>query len=170
MFTQFENATRTITILSLVFVLTISVAWATINTYSGSVIIENGSNQKQAIQIVQQGSDHIKAEIEAGSLDAYMVEENLNEVEVTCELTEEWVSDPNGDYYKMTFKFGPSGAFFDPYPLTLKIKGKWVADDTEFWLNDENGEAITGTRYDEADMIKFEIDHFSSYYYERYNY
>ena len=170
MFTQFENATRTITILSLVFVLTISVAWATINTYSGSVIIENGSNQKQAIQIVQQGRDHIKAEIEAGSLDAYMVEENLNEVEVTCELTEELVSDPNGDYYKMSFEFGPSGAYFDLDPLVLKIKGKWVAEDTEFWLYDENGEAVAGIRYDEADMIKFEIDHFSGYYYEGYNY
>ena len=169
MFTKYENSTRTITILSLVFVLTISVAWA-VNTYSGSVIIENVSNQKKAIQIVQQGTDHIKVEIEGHSLDAYMTEESLNEVLITCELTEELVSDPNGDYYKLSFEFGPSGAYFDPDPLILKIKGKWVADDTEFWLYDENGEAIEGTRYDDADMTKFEIDHFSCYYYEGYCY
>ena len=167
MFSKFENSTRTITILSLVFVLTISVAWA-VNTYSGSVIIENGSNQGEVIHLVQQGSDQIKVQIGAGLLDAYMTEESLNEVLITCELTEELVSDPNGDYYKLSFEFGPSGAYFDLNPLILKIKGKWVADDTEFWLYDENGEAIDGTRYDSADMIKFEIDHFSCYYYEGY--
>ena len=167
---KFNTTIISTAILSLVFAFAISIAWA-VNTYSGSVIIENGSNQKKAIQIIQQGSDHIKAEIEGGSLDAYMAEESLNEVLITCELTEELVSDPNGDYYKLSFEFGSSGAFFDPdAPLILKIKGKWVADDTEFWLYDENGEAISGTRHDEADMIKFEIDHFSCYYYEQYCY
>ncbi|MCH8292351.1 hypothetical protein IH992_14750 [Candidatus Poribacteria bacterium] len=94
----------------------------------------------------------------------------LNEVLITCELTEELVSDPNGDYYKLSFEFGPSDAYFDLNPLILKIKGKWVADDTEFWLYDENGEAIEGIRYDEANMIKFEISHFSTYYYDGYDY
>ena len=166
---KFNTAIISTAILSLVFVVALSIAWA-VNTYNGSVIIENGSTYEQAIQIIQQGNDHIKVEIEGGSLDAYMDEEDLNEVLVTCELTEELVSGPNGDYYKLNFEFGPSGAYFSPNPLVLKIKGKWVADDTEFWLNDENGEAIEGTRYDDADMIKFEIPHFSGYFYEGYNY
>ena len=168
MFTKFENSTRTITILSLVFVLTISVAWATINTYSASKVIQNGGGN--TLNIINEGANQIKAKIVSGSLDAYMAEESLNEVEITCELTEELVSDPNGDYYKLSFAFGPSGAYFDPDPLVLKIKGKWVANDTEFWLYDENGEEIAGTRYDSADMIKSEIDHLSCYYYEGYCY
>lgn len=170
MFSKFDRHMKLTAIIGMVFVLALSIAWATINTYSGSVIIENGSNKDEVIHLVQQGSDQIKVQINAGSLDAYMAEESLNEVEVTCELTEELVSDPNGDYYKMSFEFGPSGAYFDLDPLVLKIKGRWVAENTEFWLYDENGEAVAGTRYDEADMIKFEIDHFSCYYYEQYCY
>jgi len=169
MFSKFNTAIISTAILSLVFVVALSVAWA-VNTYSGSVIIENGSTQNKVINLVQQGNDQIKVQICAGSLDAYMAEESLNEVLITCELTEELVSDPNGDYYKLSFEFGPSGVYLDLNPLILKIKGKWVADDTEFWLYDENGEAIEGTRYDNADMIKFEIYHFSCYYYERYCY
>ena len=162
------------TILKGIFILlaisAFSIAWAEINTYSGSVIIESGSTEDNVLHIVQQGSDQIKVQIAAGSLDAYMDEESLDEVEVTLELTEELIEDPEGDYYKMSFEFGPSGAYFDPDPLTLKIKGKWVADNTEFWLYDENGEALVGTRYNSADMIKFEIDHFSCYYYDQYCY
>ena len=170
MFTKFDTPMKLTAIFGLVLVFALSVAWATINTYNGSAIIENGSTQDEVIQLVQQGSDQIKVQIAAGLLDAYMTEESLNEVEITCELTEEFVSDPNGDYYKMSFEFGPSGAYFDLDPLILKIKGKWVAEDTQFWLYDETGEAIPGTRHDEADMIRFEIDHFSCYYYEQYCY
>lgn len=166
---KFNTAIISTAILSLVFVVALSLAWA-VNTHNGNVIIENGSDKNRGIQIVQQGRDHIQVSIKAGSLNAYMAEERLNKVLITCELTEELVSGPDGDYYKLSFEFGPSGAYFDPDPLILKIKGKWVTDDTEFWLSDENGEAIEGTRYDDADMIKFSIPHFSSYFYDGYNY
>ncbi len=165
---KFNTAIISTAILSLVLLVGVLAAWATINTYSASKVIQNGGGN--TLNIINEGANQIKAKIVSGSLDAYMALESLNEVLITCELTEELVSGPNGDYYKLSFEFGPSGAYFDPDPLILKIKGKWVADDTEFWLYDENGEAIEGIRTDSADMIKFEIDHFSCYFYESYCY
>ena len=178
MFSQFSTHMRITAIFCFVFVFALSIAWANggtpvLSTYSGSVIIENGSDKPAIIPLVKVGADHIKVEIAAGSLDAYMAEENLYDVEITCLYTQQWVEPDEEDddgHYKMKFVFSPSGAFFDPEPLILKVKGKWVATDSEFWLYDENDEALAGTRHKEVDVIKFEIPHFSCYYYESYCY
>ena len=147
--------------------LAVGIAWAATTTYSGSVVVEPGEGG--VITLVQDGANQVKVQIKAGSLDAYMAEEGLDEVEVMATFTEEWVPQDGGihGHYKVSFEFGQSGAFFDP-ALTLKIKGKWAATDSEFWLYDENGEEIEGRRIAAADMIKYKIRHFSCYYYEQY--
>ena len=169
MFTKFDRHMKLTAIIGMVLVFGLSAAWA-VQTHSASKVIRYRSGN--TLKVIHAGNNqHILAQITAGSLDAYMAENSLNQVTITCELTEEWVDTGGGNgYYKLSFVFGPSGVYFDPDPLILKIKGKWVANNTEFWLYDENGEAIVGKRTENADLIKFEIPHFSCYYYENYCY
>ena len=158
---------KSITILSLALVFALSVAWATTNYYSGSVVVQKGDTQDKVINLVQ-GSDKIKVQIQAQTLDDYMEEQGITEVTVTADCTTVWIDNGDGTgYYDMTFEFGPSSAYFQPNPFILMVKGEYVSSNTQFWLYDETGEAVEGTRNDSADMIKFEIPHFSCYSYEQ---
>jgi hypothetical protein len=60
--------------------------------------------------------------------------------------------------------FAPSGIFFEPN-ATLKLKGDYV--NANLWLYDENGEALEGKHHKDKG---FSIYHFSSYYYDDYDY
>ena len=84
-------------------------------------------------------------------------------------MTEELAKCKTGTHYHLNFTFGPSGAYFAP-PLQLTIAGKYVKTGCHVWLYDENGEALEGKRYDSSNRITFEIPHFSSYYYDDYDY
>ena len=158
----------------LILICTLSAAWAltilTQNLYSGSVVINKGEGSGLTlIRVVDDGLNQILLSIEPGSLDAYMDEQGVTQVEITGDLTEELVLGDDGLlYYRLSFHFGPHGTYFTPKPLILKLKGRYVSPNTQVWLFDENGEAVEGTRYNSADMIKFEIPHFSCYYYDGY--
>ena len=168
MFRKFHRLIRTTAIFGVVFAVALSFAWATINTYSASMTIYK--TEAGAMGIVNDGPNKITAYTEDEAVDAYLDEYELNQIEITADLTEEWVDTGNGTgYYRLSFTFSPSGLYFSP-PLYLKIKGKWVADDTQFWLYDENGEELEGIRHNNGNQIIFEIDHFSCYYYESYCY
>jgi len=117
MFTKFENSTRTITILSLVFVLTISVAWAT-NSYFKSKTM---------------------------SIDNYLIEQGFQEVLLWVHLQEDWVDTGDGSgYYQLHFTFGPSGAYFQE-PLEIQMRGKYVSKNNEVQMYDEYGEILEST-------------------------
>lgn len=136
--------------------------------HSDSTVILNGGGG--TINIVNNGTDQIKLIIPQGALNTYMADHLLDGVNITVDTTEELIERDDGStYWRLDFHFGPSSAYFDP-PLILKLKGKYVSQDTQVWLYDETGEALEGTRTDSADMIRFEIPHFSSYYYDDYDY
>ncbi len=141
------------------------------NVYSGSKVVNKGGGAGlKIVQIKDDGVNQVQCSIESGALDAYMTEKGITQVTIACELTEELVLRDDGVlYYRLSFHFSPHGAYFTPNPLLLKIKGtKYVSPNTDVWLYDEAGEAVEGTRYNSADMIKFEIPHFSHYYYDGY--
>lgn len=170
MFTKFDRHMKLTAIIGMVFVLALSVAWATTNYYSGSVVVQKGTTADKVINLIQ-GSDKIQVKIQAQTLDDYMEEEGITEVTVTADLTKVWIDNGDGTgYYDLTFELGPSSAYFQPNPLILMVKGEYVSSNTQFWLYDETGEAVSGTRNDNADWIKFEIPHLSCYYYESYCY
>ena len=149
----------------LVLVFALSATWATINHYSGSAVVHKGGKSGF---FLSNGKDKINIAIEKNSLDAYMDEQGINQVTIWAELEEELVEQGNGSsFYRLKFTFGPSGAYFDP-PLILTLSGKYAAEDTKISLYDENGEAIESSRQGSADVIKFYIPHFSSYYYDGY--
>ena len=172
MFRKFYNPTiRSAAIGCLLLVFALSVSWATINYYSVSKVVRMS---KQYIFDVVRGKgkypDAIRVQILYGTLDAYMVEKGINKVEITVDLVEEEVTDANGTYYRLDFTFGPSGAYFEPKSLKLRLHGKYASEQTVVWLYNEYGEAVQGTRLDEWGLVIFDIPHFSSYHYDDYDY
>ena len=169
MFTQFNNRTRLTPIIGLVLVLAISVAWANNTHYSASAIAHK--NQKTTFDIRDKGNRKANVVLEKGSIDNYLTEQGVNEVEITVEMVEEEIKEQNGaSKYRLTFTFGPSGAYFDP-PLILGLTGRYATDLDTVYLVDEYGEAIESTIEDQGiSGIKFYIPHFSSYYYDGYDY
>jgi len=138
--------------------------------YTSSIIVRKKSNKDHTIALLK-GKNNITVSIAGRSLDAYMHQEGLGEVEITTEAFEQKITLTDGtSYYQLDFIFGPSSAFFTPDSLILTLKGKYVSNGVSVWLYDENGEAIDGRRKENKDMIQFEIDHFSNYYYDSYEY
>ena len=166
MFKQRYPSIRFTAIVCFVLVSAFTAAWA-VQTYYASEVIKKGKGGN--LKIVNAGKDKIGAKITNGSLDAYLEEQGLNEVEIQVEMTEELVECDDDTYYHLEFTFGPSGAHMDP-PLKLILKGKYVETGCNVWLFDENGEAIEGKRSDEGDKIVFYISHFSVYGYDDYDY
>ncbi len=135
-------------------------------TYSGSLTVKKGGGHW--ITLVK-GKDWIEVNAPWGSLDAYMEEQGIDKVTITVDLVEQWVdtSGENG-YYKLDFTFGPSGAYFTPGDFELEIGGKYVS--SEVTLLDEYGEALPSTSQGDGKFIFYYIPHFSSYYYDDYDY
>jgi hypothetical protein len=154
----------------LVLVFALSPTWAlTIiqqNFYSSSTVVKKGA---KGGFFLTNGKDKINVAIEKNSLDTYLDELGINQVTIWCDLKEELVDLGNGiNFYRLTFTFGPSGAYFTPEALILTLSGKYASEDTKVSLYDENGEAVESNRQGSADTIKFYIPHFSSYYYDGY--
>jgi len=94
--------------------------------YSESKEIKKGHGG--TLKIVYTRTDKIEAKIKHRALDSYMEMLDLDKVEISVELKEEWVKCGDGHHYYLDFTFSPSGAFFDQ-PLELKIQGKYVESD-----------------------------------------
>lgn len=166
MFTKFRTTLTKTAILSLVLVFALSAAWA-VQNHSASKQIGNSGGKFDAVKTSKE--DKVKVIIKTDALKAYLEEQGLNEVEITVETTEDFVPCGSGSHYHFIFTCGPNGTYFDT-PLELEIKGKYFETGCHVWLFNEDGEAIEGVREDRKDKVVFKIPHFSSYYYEEYNY
>ncbi len=174
MLTQFHATLTKTAILSLVLIVAISTAWAvnySSDSYrftmgkSGNLDLVSGKSKKGGQR------DKIWCMVKKNALDDYLVEQNLSSVTLTCDLVEEWVECDDGPHYHLSFEFGPSGAFFrSDRPLEVRIEGKYVSTGCHVWLYGEDGEALESTSSSKGNMITFYVPHFSSYYYEEYNY
>ncbi len=167
MIRKFSSTTLKSTIIvGLVFGL--SIAWA-VQIYSSSMTVKKG--QRGGMRLVGDGNSFIDVYTDNGTLDAYIEEQGIDKVKITCHLIETLVERDDGStYYHLTFVFGPHGAFFTPEPLWVKLKGKYFSDDTVILTYDENGEAVEGVRHRNGREIHFKIPHFSSYSYDHYDY
>ena len=168
MFKKFNTPIKAAAILSLILAFALSTAWA-VTHYSASIVIDEGGEGE--IEIVNDGDDEIEVEIELNALDDYLNDEDIDEVTITVDVTEELVPCGGGTHYHLDFTFGPSGAYFAAGdPLELELEGKYVTTGCHVWLYNEDGEALEGTRDDDDDEIEFKIPHFSSYSYDMYDY
>ena len=140
--------------MSLFLVFTLGIAWA-VTYYSASQVIKEGKGAEFTVV----PDEDITVDIEPGSLDVYLNEEGVDEVEITVDT----VDFENGD---LEFAFGPSGAHFTP-SLRLTISGPYLEEDLT--LLDENGEALEYTVSHSGNSMTFYIPHFSSYYYDDYD-
>ena len=134
--------------------------------YSTSKVIQmsNGTN----IDVVNDGEKIVKIEVESGALDAYMEEQDIQEVNLTVGLIETLVQFPDGtNYYELDFEFGPSGAFFS-YHLEVTIEHAYY--NPEVWMYSENGEALETTKHGNDNQLSFLVPHFSKYSYDHYDY
>lgn len=170
MFKHGYTTIRYTAIACLALVFALSAAWA-INYYSASRVIRKGEGG--SFKVVNQGSDWALIQVKGGSLDAYMDDRDVDEVKITVTMTEELIERDDGStYYRLDFYFGESDAYFYPDPLTLKIKGKYVASDTEVGLYNADEEELESTRDDKKGKMIFEISNLAtgstSYYYDRY--
>jgi hypothetical protein len=155
-------------IISLVLVVALCSAWATINYYSISRTVDFGAGGSFA-NIIHQGQNRVKVSVAAGALDTYMIEQGVNQVVYTVDLEEEWIDTGNGTgYYRLDFTFGPSGAHFEP-PLEIQLSGKYVSANNAVAMYDENGELLETTSNGNGSKITYFVPHFSSYYYDDYD-
>ena len=161
------TAIKSTAIIALVLAFALSAAWA-LEIYSNSRVYGVGEGGK--IKLVKEPNKTF-VRVPEGSLDGYLAEHNLNEVEITVEMIEELVEREDGStYYQVMFIFGPSGCYFEEgKELKLTLNGKY-AEDPNVWLYDENGEALEGKRKEEGKKMVFYIPHFSSYSYDEYDY
>lgn len=173
---QLFQIPKTAAILSLVLVFGLSTAWAApgkkskngrLKTYSDSIVIKQGRKSKNGtLKLVRH---KVEANIWKKSLDSYLKDKGINEVQITCQVTEELINSDDGAYYKLMFYFGPSGTYFD-VPLELTIKGKYLDTDIDLVLLDPDGNPFEGnvSRGKDKkgkDQITYEINHFSTYQY-----
>ncbi len=151
--------------LALLFVF--NTAWAT--TYSGSTIVKKGNKGPAPKNLVLVPGE-AEAQIKKTSLDSYLTENSINEVQINATMVEEKAACGNGTSYNLSFTFTPSGAYFDS-PMTLMIGGEYINPSCPLWLLDEAGKPLEGTRTEVKDQnnritqILFEINHFSTYNY-----
>ena len=165
---KFNTAIRYTAIFSFVLVIALCSAWA-VTYYSESKVFNHSGGNLVLVKV--QGMDRIKLTVPNGSLDDYLAEQGISDVEITADLEEEWVDTGGGTgYYRLTFTFGPSGAYFTPNELELELKGAYASDDTDVMMYDEIGEALPWTRNGQSDKITFYIPHFSEYSYDYYEY
>jgi hypothetical protein len=199
MFQKMFTPIRLTAILSLVLMLSFSVVWAankkknsytsssatsssttsestasdvsTVTYYQDSVTVPRGKKGNASMTPIKDGGqDKVEVTSRKYTLEPYMDEQGINEVTLTVDVMVEQIERPDGShFYQFDFVFGPSGAFFEPEPLELTLKGKYHSDDTEVWLYDENGEAVEGVRKNQVDHTTFDIPHFSSYTYDFYD-
>ena len=111
MFTKFDRHMRITVIFSLVFILSMSIAFAA-NYYGTSFVVKKGKGSKTEY-LVRNGKDKIGVKVWSQSLDAYMEEQGISSVKITVDLVEQWVETDTGGHYRLEFTFGPSGAFFN---------------------------------------------------------
>ena len=165
---KFNTAIISTAIIGLSLALVISGAWAATNFYNASAIARK--NQKTTFTIMTGAGRSASVHLKKGAIDDYLSEQGLDEVEMTVELKEKEIKGEGPPKYQLAFYFGPSGAHFNP-PLKLELTGNYTKNPDEVWLYDENGEVIEGKVSDlGGSAIKFEIPHFSCYYYEGYCY
>ena len=170
MFKKFQNPIAATAVMALVLVFALSAAWAAY--YSGSVTVKTkGRSVDKSFLLVDNGADRVEVTIRKDSLDAYMAEQGINSVNITADLNEEWVDTGGGSgYYRLTFVFGPSGAYFTPDELEVKLQGKYVSGNTAVAMYSEDGEALESTSSGNWASITFYVPHFSSYSYDHYDY
>lgn len=158
---------KSIAIVSLFFVFALSTAWAT-EQYSGSVVI--GMGDEGEIQLIDDSDGEVEIDIEEGSIDAYLQEQGIDEVEITVEMFVDIVEYNGNTYHHFTFVFSPSGCYFDANdPLEIEIEGEYVNVGGSCQLYDEDGEEVE-YEFDESDLeIEYFIEHFSSYSYDHYD-
>lgn len=94
------------------------------------------------------------------ALTNYLKGQGLEAVEITVEMFYIWDG-------SLLFVFGPSGAFFEP-ELELEIEGGYLIED--MMLYGKDGEALEYTANKNGTKLRFYIPHFSSYYYDSYDY
>ena len=90
----------------------------------------------------------------------YMLEQNVNAVEVTVEMFR--LSDGS-----LLFVFGPSGAYFNPH-LELTLMKGYASKHAE--LVGEDGELLESTSENVKRAKTYYIPHFSRYAYDSYSY
>ena len=154
------TSTKYAIILSFVLTLALSSAWAA--TYSDSVVMKQGKKSKNAtLKLVRK---EVEAKIQRWSVDSYLNSKGINEVEITCQMTEKLVDHDHGDgtYYQLQFNFGPNDIYFDT-PLKLTIQGKYVETSHDLVLLDPDGNPLEGNQVPDTGRVTFEIDHFSTY-------
>ncbi len=167
MFSKFHRHMRTTAIFSFVLIFALSAAWAT-NSYYKSKTMSMGSGW--FTNVVHKGKDRIKVRVHDGALDNYLIEQGLEEVLLWVYLEEEWIDTGDGSgYYQLNFTFGPSGAYFEE-PLEIEIRGKYVSENNEVQMYDENGEILEFTSNGNGSVVTYDIPHFSEYYYDDYDY
>ena len=167
MFSQFSTHMRITAITSFVFIFALSTAWAT-NSYFKSKTMSMGASL--FTNVVHQGKDRIKIDVPNGALDNYLIEEGLEEVYLWVYLEEDWIDTGNGSgYYQLHFTFGPSGAYFQQ-PLEIEMRGKYVSENNDVQMYDEFGELLESTSNGNGSVVTYYVDHFSSHYYDGYDY
>lgn len=167
MFHKFNTPMKSAVILSLILVLALSAAWATINYYYKSKMMGMGAGF--FANVVHQGKDRIKATVDSGALDNYLLEQGVDEVGLAILLAEELVEQPDGSsYYRLEFTFWPSGAYFET-PLEIQLRGKYVSESTDVQMYDEYGEVLESTSNGNGSVVTYYVPHFSSYYYDSYD-
>ncbi|MCZ6678628.1 MAG: hypothetical protein O7E52_15435 [Candidatus Poribacteria bacterium] len=152
----FNTHFRFAAISCLILVSALCTAWAT--TYYNSKVI--GTHGKR-IRL----NPNANFRVRNGGLDGYLAEHGLDSVEITVEMIE--VFDEAGELSGMIFTFGPSGCYFDR-PSKLRLKNEYAH--LPCMLFDENGEAIEYDIRKAGDTVVYYIRHFSSYYYDAYDY
>ncbi len=172
MLTQFRTTLTKTAILSLVLIVTLSATGVLGKsdtsqvTYSVSEIIEFGCGT--TIDVVYENDKVIKIWVNSKALDDYMIEQGINEVNLTVEVIETYVKPKNSPWhYELDFIFGPSGAFFTR-ELEVRLEKAFV--ESEVWMYDEAGEELETYEHGSNGKLYFLVPHFSSYYYEGYDY
>ncbi len=159
---QLFQIPKTAAILSLVLVFALSTVWGTTNRYSDSVVMKQGRKSKNAtLKLVR---NEVEAKIRKWSVDSYLNEKGINEVEITCKMTEKLVDHGDGTYYQLKFNFGPNDVYFDT-PLELTIQGKYIETSHDLVLLDPDGNPLEVNKITGNGEVTYEIDHFSTYQY-----
>ena len=158
--------------LGLVLAFGLCVAWAAVNYYSESQMVQEGDGG--SFTLINDGNDRIIVTAANGSLDGYMADEQISELDVTVELLEELIEPDDGtSFYELTFVVSPGGADFST-PLQLTLTGEYASPDTAVSFYDEDGEALEFTRQDNVGFISLGLGGGytpnSSYFYDDYDY
>ena len=127
--------------------------WAA--SYFDSVVVKKGKGGN--IQI----NPEVHLKIKKKSVDDYLKEMGIQSVEITVDMYYGWDN-------SIWFVFGPSGTFFTPGELELAISGGYLEDN--MLLLGEDGEFLEYKLDKKQIKLTFFVHHFSSYYYEQYDY